>query len=217
MFHGRAAPLAAADARAPGSAPARAQAPAAPAASEDAAALGARIRGYREMRGLSLRALGEAAQASPGFLSQVERGLAGASIGMLRRVADALGLTMADLFDQDTPAGPRVLRRDERPVLHTAPGTRKYLVSQRPLSHLEVYAGEFDPGASTGDEAYTHGDSQEILVVLKGTVRVELDGHPYTLGPGDSIEHRSATPHRVANTSESPAEVLWIVSPPTPG
>ncbi|MFD9128098.1 helix-turn-helix domain-containing protein [Kitasatospora sp. NPDC059571] len=186
-------------------------------ASTDAAALGARIRGYREMRGLSLRALGEAAQASPGFLSQVERGLVGASIGMLRRIADALGLTMADLFDQDTPAGPRVLRRAERPALHTAPGARKYLVSQRPLTHLEVYAGEFDPGASTGDEAYTHGDSQEILLVLRGTVRVELDGHPYVLGPGDSIEHRSATPHRVANTSDEPAEVLWIVSPPTPG
>ncbi|MEV6206999.1 cupin domain-containing protein [Kitasatospora sp. NPDC051914] len=182
----------------------------------DLLALGARIRGYREMRGLSLRGLGEAAGASPGFLSQVERGLAGASIGMLRRIAGALGLAMADLFDQDTPAGPRVVRRAERPALHAAPGTRKYLVSQRPLSHLEVYAGEFDPGTSTGEEAYSHGDSQEILVVLAGSVTVELDGHPYTLHTGDSLDYRTSAPHRVANTSDGPAEVLWIISPATP-
>ncbi|GJF31257.1 cupin [Kitasatospora sp. NE20-6] len=188
-----------------------------PDGSPDGRALGARIRGYREMRGLSLRALGEAAGASPGFLSQVERGLAGASIGMLRRISGALGLTMADLFDDAAPAGPRVVRRAARPALLTAPGTRKYLVSQRPLSHLEVYAGEFDPGASTGAEAYTHGDSQEILVVLAGRVVVELDGHPYTLDAGDSLDYRTATPHRVANPADTPAEVLWIVSPPTPG
>ncbi|MCU7826208.1 helix-turn-helix domain-containing protein [Kitasatospora sp. DSM 101779] len=186
------------------------------AADADARALGARIRGYREARALSLRGLGEAAGASPGFLSQVERGLAGASIGMLRRIADALGLTMADLFDHSVPAGPRVVRRERRPALPTAPGTRKYLVSQRPLAHLEVYAGEFDPGTSTGEEAYTHGDSQEILLVLAGTVTVELDGHPYTLDAGDSLDYRTATPHRVANRSDAPAEVLWIVSPPTP-
>ncbi|MEV8099337.1 XRE family transcriptional regulator [Kitasatospora sp. NPDC085879] len=185
-------------------------------AEADARALGARIRGYREARALSLRALGEAAGASPGFLSQVERGLAGASIGKLRRIADALGLTMADLFDHSAPAGPRVVRRERRPALPTAPGTRKYLVSQRPLAHLEVYAGEFDPGASTGEESYTHGDSQEILLVLAGTVTVELDGHPYTLDAGDSLDYRTATPHRVANHSDAPAEVLWIVSPPTP-
>ncbi|WP_327242982.1 helix-turn-helix domain-containing protein [Streptomyces sp. NBC_01320] len=180
------------------------------------AALGARIREYRMMRRMSLRALGEAAQASPGFLSQLERGQVNSSIGMLRRIAVALGVTVADLFDQDNRPGPRVVRRADRPILHTAPGSRKLLISQRPLSHLEVYAGEFDPGASTGDDAYTHGDSQEILLVISGAVRVELDGHVHDLEAGDSIEYRSSVPHRVANRHETPAEILWIISPPTP-
>ncbi|MFJ6560015.1 helix-turn-helix domain-containing protein [Streptomyces sp. NPDC091412] len=180
------------------------------------AALGVRVREYRTMRRMSLRALGEAAQASPGFLSQLERGQANASIGMLRRIAAALGLTVADLFDQDSAPGPRVVRRADRPMLQTAPGSRKFLISQRPLSHLEVYAGEFDPGASTGDDAYTHGDSQEILLVISGAVRVELDGQAHDLGAGDSIEYRSSAPHRVVNRHEAPAEILWIISPPTP-
>lgn len=180
------------------------------------AALGARIREYRMMRRMSLRALGEAAQASPGFLSQLERGQVNASIGMLRRIGAALGLTVADLFDQNGTPGPQVVRRADRPRLHTAPGSRKSLISQRPLGHLEVYAGEFDPGASTGDDAYTHGDSQEIFLVLGGAVRVELDGTAHTLEAGDSIEYRSSVPHRVTNPHEVAAEVLWIISPPTP-
>ncbi|MFD4762126.1 helix-turn-helix domain-containing protein [Streptomyces sp. NPDC058439] len=179
-------------------------------------ALGARIREYRMKRRMSLRALGAAAQASPGFLSQLERGQANASIGMLRRIAAALGLTVADLFDQSGPTGPRVVRRADRPKLQTAPGSRKFLISQRPLGHLEVYAGEFEPGASTGDDAYTHGDSQEILLVVSGSVRIELDGHPRVLHVGDSIEYLSSTPHRVVNDGETPAEILWIISPPTP-
>ncbi|MFJ8788645.1 helix-turn-helix domain-containing protein [Streptomyces sp. NPDC102462] len=186
--------------------------------SADAAdlALGARIREYRKMRRMSLRALGEAAQASPGFLSQLERGQVNSSIGMLRRIAVALGVTVADLFDQDSAPGPKVVRRADRPTLHTAPGSRKFLISQRPLGHLEVYSGEFDPGASTGDDAYTHGDSQEILLVISGAVRVELDGTAHELDAGDSIEYRSSVPHRVVNSHETPAEVLWIISPPTP-
>ncbi|WP_146608213.1 XRE family transcriptional regulator, partial [Streptomyces sp. NTH33] len=147
------------------------------------AALGARIREYRMMRRMSLRALGEAAQASPGFLSQLERGQVNSSIGMLRRIAAALGLTVADLFDQDSAPGPRVVRRADRPILHTAPGSRKFLISQRPLSHLEVYAGEFDPGASTGDDAYTHGDSQEILLVLSGALTVFITSLGFYVTP----------------------------------
>lgn len=179
-------------------------------------ALGARIREYRTMRRMSLRALGEAAQASPGFLSQLERGQVNASIGMLRRIGGALGLTLADMFDQNGTPGPRVVRRGERPEIYPTPGSRKYLISQRPLGHLEVYAAEFDPGASTGEEAYVHGDSQEIFLVLSGTVRIELDGTPHTLTAGDSAEYRSSIPHRVVNDHETEAEVLWIVSPPTP-
>ncbi|SEK88457.1 helix-turn-helix domain-containing protein [Nonomuraea pusilla] len=182
--------------------------------------VGPRIRAYRTMRRMTLRALATAAQASPSFVSQLERGRAGASIGMLRRIASALGVTVADLFAEDDEVRPRVVRRAERPELRTAPGTRKYLISQRPLRNLEVYAAEFDPGASTGAEPYTHGDAQELLLVLSGRVTLSL-GPPgaaadHALGPGDSLEYRTSVPHRVVNEGDETAEVLWVISPPTP-
>ncbi|GAA3235408.1 helix-turn-helix domain-containing protein [Nonomuraea helvata] len=185
----------------------------------ETARLGARIRAYRTMRHMTVRALATEAKASASFISQLERGQTSSSIGMLRRIASALGLTVADLFNEEDEIGHRVVRREARPELHTAPGTRKFLISQRPLQNVEVYAAEFDPGSSTGDEPYTHSDSQEILLVIRGQVTLWLgsDGSAtaHLLKPGDSVEYRTSVPHRVVNECHETAEVLWIVSPPT--
>jgi transcriptional regulator with XRE-family HTH domain len=178
-------------------------------------ALGRRIRAFRELRRLSVRGLAAEAGASPGFLSELERGKARPSVDMLRRVAGALGLTIADLFDEDENVGPRVLRRDQRPVLDTAPLARKYLISSKPLRGIEAYAGELHPGGSTGDEPYVHGDAQELFLVIAGEVVVELDGTPHAMSTGDSVEYPTSMPHRVVNTGDRTAEVLWVISPPT--
>ncbi|WP_327590878.1 cupin domain-containing protein [Nonomuraea sp. NBC_00507] len=181
--------------------------------------LGARIRAYRAMRRMTVRALAAQAKASASFISQLERGQTSASIGMLRRIASALGITVADLFSEEDEVGHRVVRRAERPELMTAPGTRKFLISQRPLQNLEMYAGEFEPGSSTGADPYTHGDSQEVLLVLRGRITLWLGpadaAAPHVLEPGDSIEYRTSIPHRIVNEGDEAAEILWVVSPPT--
>ncbi|SDH54885.1 helix-turn-helix domain-containing protein [Nonomuraea jiangxiensis] len=184
------------------------------------ARLGARIRAYRNMRRMTVRALAAQARASASFISQLERGQTSSSIGMLRRIASALGLTVADLFNEDDHVGHRVVRREARPELRTAPGTRKFLISQRPLQNVEIYAGEFEPGSSTGTEPYTHGDSQEIILVVRGRITLWLgptgSGDVHVLDPGDSVEYRTSVPHRVVNESDETAEVLWMIAPPTP-
>jgi len=181
---------------------------------EHRAQLGQRIRRLRSRRHLSLSALAKHVGSSTSFLSQLERGTTSASISTLRRVAVGLGVTLADLFDEEADPPMPVLRRADRPSLETAAGTRKYLLTPPPLRHFEVYVGEFDPGASTGDP-YVHGDSQELFLVMAGTMRVRIGEQTHILAAGDSIEYTSAAPHSAENCGEEPAEVLWIVSPPT--
>ena len=177
-------------------------------------ALGQRIRRLRSRRHLSLTALAKHVGSSSSFLSQLERGTTSASISTLRRISSGLGVTLAELFDEDSDPPMSVLRRGDRPGIETTAGTRKYLLTPPPLRNIEVYVGEFDPGASTGD-AYVHGDSQELFLVIRGTVRVEIGEQSHVLEAGDSIEYTSAAPHRAENCGEEHAEVLWIVSPPT--
>jgi transcriptional regulator with XRE-family HTH domain len=177
--------------------------------------VGERLRVLRGFRRLTLRAVADRSGLSESFISQVERGRSNASIGSLKRIAEALGVTMADLFGSDGPPGPRVLRRADRPALSFGILGRKFLLTPRPLTHLEVFAGELEVGGSTGEQPYAHGDSEELFVVLSGSVQLELGGEVYELGRGDSVDYRSSTPHRVANTGDTTAEVLWIVSPPS--
>jgi transcriptional regulator with XRE-family HTH domain len=177
--------------------------------------VGKGLREIRVARRLTLREVAERARLSESFLSQVERGRSSASVASLRRIAEALGVNIADLFQPSGLAQPRVLRRDERPTLAFGILGRKMLLTPRPLHHLEVFVGEIDPGGSTGVEPYAHGDSEELFVVLSGCVRLELADEVHDLDAGDSIGYWSSTPHRVSNAGDEVAEVMWVISPPS--
>jgi transcriptional regulator with XRE-family HTH domain len=177
--------------------------------------VGERLREIRRMRRCTLRTVAERSGLSESFLSQVERGRSNASIASLRRIADALAVSVSDLFEPDARPQPRVLRRQDRPALSFGVLGRKLLLTPKPLQHLEVFVGELDPGGSTGPEPYSHGDSEELFVVLTGTVQLELGGELHELGSGDSIDYRSSTPHRISNVGMELAEVMWIISPPS--
>jgi transcriptional regulator with XRE-family HTH domain len=177
--------------------------------------VGERLRELRRRRRATLKTVADRSGLSESFLSQVERGRSNASVASLRRIADALGVSVADLFEPAGPTRPKVLRRDERPSLTFGVLGRKLLLTPKPLQNLEVFVGELDPGGSTGAEPYTHGDSEELCVVLFGSVELELDGETHTLAEWDSIEYRSSTPHRITNVGEGLAEVMWIISPPS--
>lgn len=182
---------------------------------EDEAALGERVALLREVRGMSLRSLAAAAGVSSSFLSQLENGRTNASVASLRKIAAALGVTPAQLLD-DSPAHTRgVLAAAQRPTLPLE-GAQKFVVSLPPLRNLEVYAGVFEPGGSTGSDFYTHGQSQEMLIVTEGEIVLELGKERYVMQTDDSIEFLSSVPHRVLNESTAQAKVIWINSPPTP-
>jgi DNA-binding XRE family transcriptional regulator len=56
-----------------------------------------RVAVWREYRGMSAKALAEAAGISQAYLSQIETGRRDGTIGTMRKIADALKLTLDDL------------------------------------------------------------------------------------------------------------------------
>jgi transcriptional regulator with XRE-family HTH domain len=178
--------------------------------------VGERLRAIRTLRRVTLKTVAERADLSESFLSQVERGRANASVASLKRIAAALGVNVADLFEPNgSTVRPRVLRREARPNLAFGTLGRKFMLTPRPLENLQVIVGELDAGGSTGDEPYTHGDSEELLVVVDGMVSLQLGTEVFELASGDSIDYRSSTPHRLVNVGDDSAEVMWIISPPS--
>jgi len=176
--------------------------------------LGERLRAIRQLRRKTLKDIAGAAGVSESFLSQLERGRANATIATLQRLATALGIDVSDLFGAPSPR-PRVLRRDARDFVAWGRLGRKALLTPKPFHSLEVVVARFEPGGSTGDEPYTHGNSEEVLIVVEGCVHVQLDAEVYEVAAGDSVHYESSTPHRVANPGDEAAEVLFVISPPS--
>ena len=174
-----------------------------------------RLRRLRKANGISLRQLAEATGTSASFLSQLERGLSGASTSTLIRIANVFGTSISELFTGTGAGQDPVLRRHLRPSLPVMNGQRKTLLSRRPLTHFETYVAEFEVGGSSGAEQYTHGDSHEMLFVIRGRVQLDLGPDSHVLEDGDCVEYASSVPHRVKNIGDQPAEVLFIISPPT--
>ena len=176
--------------------------------------LGARLRAIRQLRRRTLREVAAAAEISESFLSQLERGRTNATIATLQRLSNALGIDVSDLFAANS-GRPRVLRRDAREFVSWGRLGRKALLTPKPFHSLEVVVARFEPGGSTGDEPYTHGDSEELLIVVHGRVQVQLGADVHDVAAGDSVHYESSTPHRVTNTGDEAAEVLFVISPPS--
>jgi transcriptional regulator with XRE-family HTH domain len=186
------------------------------AAPEDAVhvELGERLRAIRQLRRRTLKEIASAAGISESFLSQLERGRTNATIATLQRLARALGIEVSDLFTTDA-GRPQVVRADARQYVAWGDSGRKALLTPKPFHSLEVVVARFDAGGSTGDEPYTHGDSEELLIVIAGRVHVQLGTEVYELGAGDSVHYQSSTPHRVVNQGSDVAEVMFVISPPS--
>jgi quercetin dioxygenase-like cupin family protein len=46
-------------------------------------------------------------------------------------------------------------------------------------------------------------------------VHLQLGPDVFEVAAGDSVHYESSTPHRVANAGDEPAEVLFVISPPS--
>jgi transcriptional regulator with XRE-family HTH domain len=179
--------------------------------------LGATVRALRLRRRLTLRALAEATELSESFLSQFERGLTQCSVASLRRIAESLGVELARLFDIEGGANSRVLRAASRPTIAFGNAAVKQLLTPIGPESVEVFSVTFESGGSTGDGQYTHGDSDEFLLVQSGSVQLYLANDVFLLETGDSIVFKSSVPHRVVNISNGLSAVLWVIAPPSRG
>ncbi len=177
--------------------------------------IGSRLREVRRGQHRTLRDVADAAGISESFLSQVERAKVSASVATLRRIAVVLGVTVGDLFQETPTRQPTVLRAENRPTLTFGVFGRKFHLHTAPERAFDSLLGEFDPGGSTGDEPYSHGDSEEFMLIVDGAAQFQLGGDNISLGQNDSIVYRSSVPHRLVADPVMGARVLWITSPPS--
>jgi transcriptional regulator with XRE-family HTH domain len=176
--------------------------------------LGARVRQLRRARGLTLTQLAASAGLTHGFLSKLERGLAGPSIASLNQIALALGTSQVELLAgrfSDSPAV-QVQRAGEGMSGPYGLGRARLLTEgDRRLQPMAFYGDNTDPG-----EYYEHAED-EFIHVTEGSVLVDLGPQgTFRLSTGDSIYLAGGVPHRWAGAVEGSYR-LFIVKEGTLG
>ncbi len=77
---------------------------------------------------------------------------------------------------------------------------------------MEVAIARGAPGLSTGSKALEHhGD--ETLLVLSGSMELEVEDKKYTLVKGDSAFIPRGQRHRLTNIGAETGEAVFVVSP----
>jgi transcriptional regulator with XRE-family HTH domain len=183
---------------------------------EQPPSLGAKLRILRRSRGLTMKDVANASELTESFISQVERDSVNPSVASLLRITAALGVHIADLFDQAGKRNGRIVRRTQRSrLIYPGLASTDALLSPNLEGKLQVTWAESEPGGSSGDQPYTHPGDEECIVVIKGTLAVWVGDERYTLKAGDAITFESRTPHKWQNVGRGRMEAIWVVTPPS--
>lgn len=174
--------------------------------------IGALIRERRRKLGMTLKALGEAANLSVGFLSQVERDQATPSLGALSLISRSLDVEMEYFI-----SSPAVIRgttkQGERESFSVDNSSLKYERLGADFAGNTLSSFIITVPAGYQSETVSH-EGEEIIYVLEGEVTTDVEGEAVALGVGDSLHFRSTRQHSWRNVSAGAARILWTGTVP---
>jgi transcriptional regulator with XRE-family HTH domain len=181
--------------------------------------LGELIRDLRRARGMTLQELADEIGKSVGYMSQIERNKSTLTIAALMSISRALGVPMNWFFQDagDVTAGERdivVRRSSRRSMQFTNLGIREELLSPNLRGPLELLLSVIEPGASSGEEPYSHS-GHEAGLVIQGTLELWVGERCFQLEEGDSFAFTSTEPHRCRNPGTIQTKIVWVITPPS--
>lgn len=185
----------------------------------DLGALGARIQSARAARGLTLQSLAATSAVSVSMLSSVERGVKAPTVVVLDRIAEGLGVPLAELLTQ--PAR-RIVRRaaDQERVREPGGWERTILTPVVPGVNFEWIRSTLPAGCEAGTYPPYAAGSHEFIVVAEGTLTLTVDGEEVVLREGDSLYLAADVTLSYANRADVPCTyhvAAMIMRPRLPG
>jgi transcriptional regulator with XRE-family HTH domain len=153
-----------------------------------------RVRELRDAHGLSLDALASRSGVSRSNISLIERGESSPTAAVLDKLASALGVALAALFeDKSAEAEPSpVMRAAEQPVW-TDPGSgymRRSLSPSAP-SPLQLVDVVFPAGQRVAYDSVPHNaDIHQQIWMIEGAMEIGAGEQQWRLEAGDTLAMR---------------------------
>ncbi|WP_258240889.1 MULTISPECIES: helix-turn-helix domain-containing protein [Pseudidiomarina] len=175
-------------------------------------AIAARVNAFRKEHHFSLDTLAKNAGISKGMLVQIEQGRANPSIGMLCKLANALGVSVADIVAVSEAPNVAVHRSRDIPTLWHGEhgGFAKLTAGTKGSEMLELWQWLMQPSERFAADAHATGTT-ELLFVTKGSLTVTINQDVYVLNEGDAMTAQTDVPHSYHNNSSEPVYFMMTV------
>ncbi|MGA0612024.1 helix-turn-helix domain-containing protein [Caldimonas sp. KR1-144] len=181
--------------------------------------LGRRVRALRDARALSLEALADRSGVSRSNISLIERGESSPTATVLDKLAGGLGVTLASLFEDETPAvePAPIARLADQPVwTDPASGYMRRNVAPAGASPIQLVDVVFPPGQRVAyDDATRAAETHQLVWMIEGTMELAVGQGQWRLEAGDCLAMRLDGPISYHNPTTRPARyaVALVTSP----
>ena len=183
--------------------------------------IGAKIRGLRETKNLSIEEIAERSGLTVEQIESIETDQNLPSLGPLIKIARALGVRLGTFMDDNDDLGPIVTRAADREkdssisFSNDATDARKHmeyhpLAQQKAGRHMEPFVIDINPEDSPEFQLSAH-EGEEFIYVMQGEVEIVYGKETYKLGEGDSIFYDSIVKHHVHGAPGKSAKILAVV------
>jgi transcriptional regulator with XRE-family HTH domain len=176
--------------------------------------IAARVRQLREESGMSLDALSARSGVSRSMISLIERAETSPTAVVLEKLAAALNIVLADLFDPPAPPAEPVARRSDQ-VLWRDPGSGYVRRNVSPAGYptpIQIVEVTFPAGAHVAYEAEIRQTPVHHQIwALDGRIDVIVGDREYELNAGDCLAFALDKPVSYRNRTRKPARYAVVI------
>ncbi len=171
-----------------------------------------KIKNLRKERGLKISELAQRAGVSKSYISQLERGMISPKIDTLKKILDALGISINEFFSETEEKNVHFTWREF--IDFTPRSTRIKVILLTPVRerNFDIYHVELQPGMKTSTEESHPGE--EGGYVLKGELTIKLGGKEIKVKRGESYSFKCNKTHYFKNDTDHALSFINIVCPP---
>ena len=177
--------------------------------------LGQRIRTLRKAKGLTLVEISDKTGVAQATLSRIETGTMIGTVECHEKVAEALGIGLAELYSGVDKRYEQIARQDKesRKVTHHTKDVQVELLTQESSKKkITPLLLTLQGGGKTEKESYERG-VEKFVWALDGNIKIRLDQDEIALKPQESLYFDASLPHQISNEGQKPSKVFIAVSP----
>ena len=180
--------------------------------------LGQKIRQVRKEKKVTLVELSKRTGVAQASLSRIETGIMKGTVESHQKIAEALGLTLANLYSGIDNKTSEIDHRSTEDVTQEAiikpNNIRIELLTKQTANYRFATTLITVPGGESIDFEPQERDTDKFYWVQSGAITLNLNGTEYGLKGNDTIIFDASFKHTLANTGSSDAKVLCVTSPP---